>query len=64
MAFLRQCLQELRARQGDQHAHLLNDPDWPDQQGGVADHSPPYSNLPSKNRCANDEQNKDKHYSL
>jgi len=30
MAFLRQCLQELRARQGEQDAHFSNEPGWAD----------------------------------
>lgn len=58
MAFLRQCLHELRARQGDQHAHFLNDPAWPDQHGGVNASSQSHSSLTCENRCANDEQKK------
>jgi hypothetical protein len=33
MAFLRQCLQALCARQGDPDTHFLNDPEWLEECG-------------------------------
>lgn len=33
MAFLRQCLQELRIQQGEQNALLSNDPGWIEEHG-------------------------------
>ncbi|MBT9475126.1 hypothetical protein [Polaromonas sp.] len=53
MAFLRQCLQELRARQGDQNARFLNDPDKPDQRNCFANGSQLHLSLSGKNRFSN-----------
>ncbi len=43
MAFLRQCLQALRAQQGDPDAHFLNDPEWLEECGKTSFHDEPFS---------------------